>query len=850
MRRWTGTLPRLVSVGLIPVLSVGTAVLLRSLLENHLNGQGPLLFFPPAVMVAAWFGGLAGGLVATVLSVPAAVALLTSFQAFYLESPADRWALFLLVCISVAISIAGQWLRQAQRNLARSEDHLRRVLDSIYAFVGVLTPDGALILANRSPLEMAGLKESEVLGRLFWDAPWWNYSNEVQQRLQDAIARARGGEASRYDVDVRGKDGALIPLDFMITPMRDERGQITHLIPSAVPIAERKRAELALRESEERLRQSQKAAQACSWSFDIDGSRLTWDDNAPEVFGFAPDAAARIETWRAAVYPADLPAAEAAIRKSLQEGAPLDSEYRIVRNGEIRWIANKGQMRPGGHLLTGISLDITARKRAEESSRRNEVRFRSVFENAAVGMAVVDLNGRWLDVNQRLCDIVGYTREEMLSRTFHEITHPEDVAEAVRHARELQEGAIGSYLLEKRYLRKDGSVVWVQLTRSLLRNDDGTPESFISIIEDIGGRKEAEERLRRSEAHLRQAADTMPQLVWVTAADGRTEWYNRRWFDYTGLSLEQSTGEKWAEAFHADDVAVMRERWGHSVATGDAYEVEARCRRSDGEYRWFLVRGLPIRSENGEILQWFGTCTDIHDHKLVLSRLEQANEDLKEYGFAASHDLQEPLRMVVSFTQLLERGYRERLDERGLTFIQNAVEGAKRMEVLLSDLRDFWQASEESDVPSAIVDTETALADALAQLSVSIQEAGAVVTHDPLPAVRGQEAAMKRLFQNLVGNAVKYRDPARPARIHVSAARQHDQWIFTIADNGIGVPREYTARVFGLFKRLHRKEEYPGTGIGLALCEKIVQRMGGRIWMESEVGVGSKLRFTLPVVTG
>jgi signal transduction histidine kinase len=225
--------------------------------------------------------------------------------------------------------------------------------------------------------------------------------------------------------------------------------------------------------------------------------------------------------------------------------------------------------------------------------------------------------------------------------------------------------------------------------------------------------------------------------------------------------------------------------------------------------------------------------------------LRRSNRDLEQFAYVASHDLQEPLRKVASFTQLLAKRYGDQLDERGLQYVGFAVDGAKRMQRLIQDLLGFSRVGRVGGEVTD-VDLEASLGRALENLEEAIAEAGAVVTHDPLPTVRGESALLDQLFQNLVGNAVKFRDPTRPPRVHVSARRVADSWELECRDNGIGIDPQYAERVFVIFQRLHPKDLYEGTGIGLALCKKIVEFHGGRIWIADEPGDGTSIRWTLP----
>jgi len=230
--------------------------------------------------------------------------------------------------------------------------------------------------------------------------------------------------------------------------------------------------------------------------------------------------------------------------------------------------------------------------------------------------------------------------------------------------------------------------------------------------------------------------------------------------------------------------------------------------------------------------------------KQAVEALELSNRDLEQFAYVASHDLQEPLRMVASFTQLLAKRYQGKLDKDADEFIAYIVAGAERMQVLINDLLTYSRVDTRGESFEPI-DSEAAFDQAIANLRVAIEKGEAVITHNPLPPLIADNSQIVQLFQNLLGNAIKFHGK-EPPRIHVSARQENNEWVFSFRDNGIGIAPEYFDRVFVIFQRLHSREEYPGTGTGLAICKRIVERHGGRIWVESELNKGSTFYFAIP----
>ena len=304
---------------------------------------------------------------------------------------------------------------------------------------------------------------------------------------------------------------------------------------------------------------------------------------------------------------------------------------------------------------------------------------------------------------------------------------------------------------------------------------------------------------------------------------------------------------------HPDD----RPRWAEAMKRAreenTALESEYRIRFPDGNYHWVLAYGRCVYDKDGVPVRTVGVSMNITERKrteealrLSNDELKRANDDLNQFAYSASHDLQEPLRMVSLYSQLLGRSYAGRLDETADEYIGYVLQGSRRLENLIKDLLAYTRAINISTDVEAI-DTDAVLMHALQNLTARIEENEAVVTHGALPSVRIQDIHLLQIFQNLIGNAIKYRKVQDPPRVHVACTVEGGMYKFSVTDNGIGIPREYSTQVFGIFKRLHTSEKYSGTGIGLAICQRIVERYGGRIWVESEVGQGSVFYFTLPL---
>jgi PAS domain S-box-containing protein len=367
-------------------------------------------------------------------------------------------------------------------------------------------------------------------------------------------------------------------------------------------------------------------------------------------------------------------------------------------------------------------------------------------------------------------------------------------------------------------------------------------------------RKEAERHLAQMEGRYRGLLEAAPDAMVVVNAAGEIVLLNvqaEKQFGYSrnelvGQQVKNIIPEGFAERLIADGTRSAAEALAQQIGTG----IELIARRKDGSEFPIEIMLSPLESAEGILVT--AAIRDISVRKeseqhlvKTVGELKRSNDELQQFAYVSSHDLQEPLRMVASYTQLLGKRYKGRLDSDADEFITFAVDGCNRMQGLIQDLLAYSRAGTNGK-ELCEVSGEDALRGALTNLRITLEQSGAVVTHDSLPALMTDETQLTQVFQNLVGNAIKYRGAEVP-RVHVSATKNGDsEWIFSVRDNGLGIAPQYFERIFILFQRLHGRNEFEGTGIGLAICKKILERLGGRIWVESQPEKGSTFHFALP----
>lgn len=482
-----------------------------------------------------------------------------------------------------------------------------------------------------------------------------------------------------------------------------------------------------------------------------------------------------------------------------------------------------------------------------------ERKLRALFELLPVGVSILDADRKVVQVNPALEAILGLDRGGLMQGEHHTRRYLRPDGSVMPSAEFASSRALREqqpvFDVETGVMIEDGSTVWANVSAVPVLFSDWR---VVIVTSDITRRKLAEEALRDSRQSLLSLIENTDGSIWSVDAEYRLIVGNKRFHE----TLRAMCGREVTEGddllaldLPPDEIDNWRERYDRGLR-GERFAVDV-VTRFAGVPRVVEYRVNPIKMEDGRItgVTFFGR--DITERKRTeeevrrtAEELRQSNEELEQFAYVASHDLQEPLRVVTMYLQFLAMRYKGKLDDDAKLIIDSAMEGARRMQRLIQDLLDLSRVGTRNTVFQE-TDSNAVLSDALHSLQLALDEADARVTHDPLPTIMADEGQLARVFQNLIDNALKFRG-SEPPVIHVSAERREAQWLFTVRDNGIGIEPAYSERIFGIFQRLPSTQECSGTGIGLAVCKKIVERHGGRIWVESQPGQGSVFCFTLP----
>jgi PAS domain S-box-containing protein len=769
--------------------------------------------------------------------------------------------------------------RKRETTLGESEAQLYAIIHGSPIPQFVIDRNHRVVHWNKALEEYSGIREEEVIGtsqqwRAFYLQERPCMADLLVDGAIDRIPRWYSGKYAKskfiegaYEATDffprMGKEGTW--LYFTAAPIKDENETIIGAVETLEDVTERKKAEQAMRESEKRYSALFHKNYSVSLLIDPDNGMIV-DANAAacDYYGYPVE-----QLTRKGIFDINRLSKEKVVTDLIRAKNEREKHFHsthYLASGEQRYVeVYSGPIQVKGKtLFYSIIHDITERKWAEQALRESEERYSALFsKNHSVSLLIDPDTGMIVDANAAACDYYGYPVEQLTRKGIFDINRlPKEkvVTDLIRAKNEREKHFHSTHYLA------DGERRNVEVYSGPIQVKGKT--LFYSIIHDITDRKRAEQALRESESRLNAVIQGSPIPKFVIDRNHHVIYWNDALEEYSGISAEEviGTNQQW-RAFYDKERPCMADllvdgaienipqwyekKYSKSRLVEGAYEATDFFPKMGKEGIWLYFTAAPIRDADRNIIGAVETLEDITERRKAEERLARkaeelarSNTELEQFAYIASHDLQEPLRMIGSYLQLIERRYKGRLDPDADEFIAYAVDGAQRLQAMINGLMEFSRVQSRG-MPFKPIDAEKILGDALVNIKMAVDESRAVITHDPMPTVTVDADQILRVFQNLITNAIKFRGK-EPPRIHISAAKKDDAWIFSVKDNGIGIDEEYRDRLFILFRRLHGKE-YPGTGIGLAVCKRIVERHGGKIWVDSKTGAGSTFYFTIPV---
>jgi len=619
-----------------------------------------------------------------------------------------------------------------------------------------------------------------------------------------------------------------------------------------------------LRERLERKRLALEAAGIGDWELDLrtreshNRSRLH-----DRIFGYeSPPGSWGYDRFIAHIHPDDRADVGRRLRQALSSGETWNFECRIIRaDGALRWIWVRGGIqydddgRPA--QAAGVVRDITDRKASEERLRASEARYRALVHATASAIWHFSADGK-TEISTTEPDLPAGERTVEAGRQddWLSLIHPDDRERTLSEWRRAVERG-GIYEVEHRSLDRDGEYRHLLSRAVPVRNDEGEVTDWIGASADITEQVRAEEALRASEMQFRTLANSIPQLAWMADEQGSIFWYNQRWYEYTGTTLDEVEGWGWQKVHHPDEVERVVADLKRSFEAGEPWEDTFPLRSASGEYRWFLSRALPIRDEEGRIVRWFGTNTDVEDQRQAQVErerarraAEEANRAKSEFLATMSHELRTPLNAIAGYVELLEMGIHGPLNDAQADAIRRIKQSEYHLLGVINDILNFAKLEAGSlQVEVQEIHLAPVLEKMEALIRPQVDRKGITYTLGDCDAgatALGDTERVQQILLNLLGNAVKFTKPGGSVTLRCEvneiAAR------IQVCDTGPGIPRDRLDSIFDPFVQLEpaltRSAE--GSGLGLAISRDLAQLMGGDLAVESTVGQGSTFTLTLP----
>lgn len=760
-------------------------------------------------------------------------------------------------------------LNATLKALDDAEGRFRVLADNISQFAWMADEKGWIHWYNRRWFEYTGTTLSEMEG---WGWTKVLHPDHVDRVIKKFARSLETGEVWEDTFPLRGPDGQYRWFLSRAVPLHDAQGQVSQWFGTNTDITDLHQAEQARTEQTIFTRSILDSLHVHIAVIDAQGMILqvnaAWNRFSRENLGPYPlepvgvgtnylevvrKAAALDETCRQTLHGID-----AVLAGRLDT---FEQEYARHAPSMRRWFRmSVSPLKTSGGGAVISHLDITTRKIAEEA----QAFLAAIVTSSPDAIITKSLDGVILTWNRGAEGLFGYTTDEIIGQPVDRLV-PQELREEERKLRHRALSGTSVEQFETQRQHKAGRRIEVSISMSPIRDESGAIVATAQTMRDISFRKQAEEALKASEERFRTLTTAIPQLIWASRPDGAWEYVGEQWLAYTGTTIEENLGSGWLSVIHPEDVSRVDQAWKEAVESGLSFGAEYRLRAADRSYRWHLSRGIPQRDTQGQIIRWFGTSTDISsqkDNEASLARINSlleakseafaaANKELEAFSYSVSHDLRAPLRTMTGFAQALIEDYGAVLEPEAQRYLTTISNGARQMGRLIDDLLSFSRLSRQGLVmnPISIAELVQEVRDELAR-----DQSDRTVEWDiaDLPTCQGDRTTIKLVLANLLGNALKYTRPRNIAQIQIGWMADEQQSkvcrIF-VKDNGVGFDMRYADKLFTVFQRLHRAEEFEGTGVGLAIVQRIVHRHGGRVWADGQPGEGATFWFTLEMTT-
>ncbi len=683
------------------------------------------------------------------------------------------------------------------------------------------------------------------------------YEDDKELLKEEHAAFFRGEKEHDFEHRIVLPDGSVKWVHEKGNVFKDKDGKVLLYEGTVQDITVEKLLSISLQESNQRYAYATKATFDAIWDWDFVSNTIFWGDGFNVIFGYdLKDTTTDSSSWIGKIHPDDYKKIVDSFREAIDGNeSNWMAEFRFKKaDGFYAFIVNRGFIIRDKHgkaiRMVGAIQDITKQKKEEERLKLLE----SVITNTNDSVLITEAEPfdspgpRVIYVNEAFTKMTGYSAEEVIGKTPRILQGPKTNRLELQKLREALHKWESCEITTINY-KKNGEEFWSNFTVTPVANEKGWFTHWIAIERDITASKLAEQSLQASYYERNTILESIYDAFFAIDKLGTVIYWNNKAEKFLGKIKEEILGQNLWEVFKEAEESVFFKNYRKAIAENETKHFEA---HSDVLGGWFEVSAYP--SVNG-LSVYFKDITERKNTEIKLLELHNdlekhakelyvSNQELEQFAYVASHDLQEPLRMVTSFLTQLEKKYHSVIDDKGKQYIHFAVDGAKRMRQIILDLLEFSKLGKMED-KLELVDINELLKEILSLLYKKIEDKQAVITIDKMPVVLSFSSPLRQIFQNLIGNSLKYHKEGSHPNIFISAKELDKHWEFSVTDNGIGIDSIYFDKIFIIFQRLHHKQEYSGTGMGLAITKKIIENLGGRIWVESEEGKGSTFYFTI-----
>lgn len=743
-------------------------------------------------------------------------------------------------------------LEDARNNLEQEKDLLNQVFEKSPAFIGVLLGEN-FVFESVNPAYQALVGDRYVIGKPVIEALPEIKEQGFLELLQNVFKTGESFEGKEVPVLLQRTRNAPPEtrfVNFIYQRLSDQKGHplgvyvhgtdVTHLVQSRKVIEEKEEEQRFFMDTMPQM------AFIANASGDIIYFNKKWYDYVAGMEG--------TEGWgwqdKPIHHPEDIDRTVSTWKHALETGENYEIEYRLRRHdGQYRW--HLGRATPvkdsTGKILKwiGTNTDIHEQKISQETSRL-------IIETIPQGIWRTNPDGSADYFSKQFYSLVGYRPEEFLGWGWSEVIHNDDRERVIREWERCRQSKI-PVSVDFRIKMKDGSYRWFLSLGNPLFDSNGTIQKYYGTWTDIHEEKMIQELLKENEEKFKAITNAMPQMVWSTLPDGFHDYYNQRWYEFTGVPVGSTDGEGWNDMFHPDDQERAWKVWRHSLETGEPYQIEYRLKHHSGVYRWTLGRALPLRNSSGKIIRWMGTCTDIHDQKELQGSLENAVSSRDEFLSIASHELKTPLTSLKLQTQVylkaMAKGREDYLRPEKIKDLVGTVDRqVTKLNRLVDDMLDVSRIqSGKLAIRKHSVELDKLVEEIINRMQDHILEKGY-----PVPEIKKSgnitgvwdQERIEQVITNFLTNAIRYGDKKK---FFISLENKDGLAKFSITDQGIGISPENKLRIFDKFERAINANDVSGLGLGLYISRKIIEAHGGSISVESELGKGSTFTFTLPL---